>query len=197
MRIPAAILRRLSQTPSRRGVVSPIFHPGVTRRVRTMLLPGLVAVTLLQGCSDAAARSPLANAESSEGALVEAVLGALADKDRVALQGFLLSREEYETHLWPELPDREYTPFEFVWSLNEANSRKGLSQLLSTYGGLELELVSIRFTEEPEVHESFTLHPGAEVTVRRADTGDEGVLPSFDVLVEYGGGWKLLNYDEL
>jgi hypothetical protein len=124
-------------------------------------------------------------------------LGALADKDRVALQGFLLSREEYETHLWPELPDREYTPFEFVWSLNEANSRKGLSQLLSTYGGLELELVSIRFTEEPEVHDSFTLHPGAEVTVRRADTGDEGVLPSFDVLVEYGGGWKLLNYDEL
>lgn len=161
-----------------------------------MLLLGF-AVILFQGCRDAAARSPLANAERSEGALVEAVLGALVDADRVALQGFLLSREEYETFVWPELPDREHTPFEFVWSMNEVNSRKGLNQLLATYGGLTLEVVSVTFTEEPEVYDSFALHPGVEVKVRRTDTGEEGVLPTFDVFVEYGGRWKLLNYDEL
>lgn len=196
MKTPADLPDRHSHAPSRRGGRGPIFLPGVTRRVRQMLLLGL-AVILLQGCRDADARSPLANAERSEGALVEAVLGALADKDRVALQGFLLSRAEYETFLWPELPDSEHTPFEFVWSLNEVNSRKGLNQLLSTWGGMTLELVSVNFTEEPEVHDSFTLHPGVEVTVRRADTGEEGILPSFDVFVEYGGSWKLLNYDEL
>ncbi len=154
-------------------------------------------VMLTAACSDAVARSPLANAERSEGALVEAVLGALADKDRVALQGFLISREEYETLLWPEMPDQEYTPFEFVWGLNTTNSRKGLSQLLSSFGGMQLQVVSIDVTEEPEAYESFALHPGVEVTVRRTDTGEEGILPSFDVLVEYGGTWKLLNYDEL
>lgn len=193
---PAQTTRRTSQAPSRRRGRDAIFLPGVFGPVRLMLMLGLAAI-LLQGCSDAAARSPLANAERSEGALVEAVLGALADKDRVALQGFLLSREEYETLLWPEMPDGEHTPFDFVWSLNETNSRKGLNQLLGTYGGLTLELVSVNFTEEPEVYESFTLHPGVEVEVRRTDTGEEGILPSFDVMVEYGGSWKLLNYDEL
>jgi len=173
-----------------------MFPQGVIRPIRWMLALGFL-VMLTTACSDAVARSPLANAERSEGALVEAVLGALADKDRVALQGFLLSREEYESLLWPEMPDREYTPFDFVWSLNAANSRKGLGQLLNTYGGMTLELVSVNFTEEPEVYESFTLHPGVEVQVRRTDTGEEGILPSFDVLVEYGGSWKLLNYDEL
>lgn len=196
MTTPADATARISHPPSRRGGGGAILIPGVARRVRPMLLLGFAAV-LLSGCSDADARSPLANAERSEGALVEAVLGALADKDRVALQGFLLSREEYETLLWPELPDSEHTPFEFVWSLNEVNSRKGLNQLLSTYGGLPLELVSVNFMEEPEVHDRFTLHAGVEVKVRRADTGEEGILPSFDVFVEYGGSWKLLNYDEL
>lgn len=196
MTTPARAIARISHAPSRRGGRGPIFLPGVMCRVRRMLVLGF-AVVLLQACSDADARSPLANAERSEGALAEAVLGALAVQDRVALQGFLLSRDEYETLLWPEMPDREHTPFDFVWSLNAANSGKGLNQLLSTWGGMTLELVSVNFTEEPEVYDSFTLHPGVEVTVRRTATGEEGILPSFDVLVEYGGSWKLLNYDEL
>jgi hypothetical protein len=32
--------------------------------------------------------------------------------------------------------------------------------------------------------------------VRRVSDGEEGVLPILDVVVEYGGRWKLLNYDE-
>lgn len=196
MTTPARLPDRSSHTPSRRRGRGPIFNPGVSRRVRRALTLGF-AVLLLQACSDATARSPLANAEGSEGALVEAVLGALADKDRVALQGFLVSRAEYETLLWPEMPDKEYTPFDFVWGLNRTNSDDALDELLATYGGLELEVVSIEFPEEPEAYDSFTLHPGVRVTVRRTDTGEEGVLPSFDVFVEHGGAWKLLNYDEL
>ncbi len=109
----------------------------------------------------------------------------------------VLTRDEYETFIWPELPDGEYTPFDFVWGLADANNRKGLRQALSTYGGLGLELVSVTFTEEPEEYESFRLHPGVQVKVRRLDDGREGVLPTFDVFVEYGGTWKLMNLDEL
>ena len=29
------------------------------------------------------------------------------------------------------------------------------------------------------------------------DTGETGVLPSFDGFLQYGEGWKLLNLDEL
>jgi hypothetical protein len=159
----------------------------------------LMAVLLAPlGCgTDAQARSPLANARESEEALVEAVLEALALGDREALQGFLVSRSEYEGRLWPHMPDREHTTFGFVWGLNEVNSRKGLGQLLSQYGGVQLEFVELTFPSEPEVYDDFTLHFDVQVKVRRADTGEEGILPSFDVFVEYGDVWKLLNYDEL
>jgi hypothetical protein len=154
----------------------------------------LLSLSLLTGC---APDTPLENAAGSPEALVESVLSAVAAKDEAALKALLVTREEYETLLWPEMPDKDYTPFEFVWSLAQTNSRKGIRQVLSSYGGLRLELVSVEFPEDPEVYESFTMRPGARVVVRRPDTGEEGVLPTFDVFVEYGGGWKLLNYDEL
>lgn len=164
-------------------------------------LRGAVALLFLAagawGCIEAEASSALAYARSSREALVQAVLEALETGDGEAAQRFLLTREEYETLLRPKLPDGEYTPFDFVWSLAEVGNRKGLRQALSEYGGMSLELVSISYKEEPEVYPSFTLHPGAQVRVRRTDTGEEGILPSFDVLVEHGGGWKLMNLDEL
>lgn len=168
-----------------------------TRRFTRRVLVTVLVALVLEACGGLAASTPLANTRRTEEALVEAVLEASFAKDQVALQGFLVSRVEYETLLWPELPDREHTPFDFVWSLNAANSRKGLAQLLGSYGGMQLELVSINFTEEVEVYDGFRLHPGVEVTVRRAGTGEEGVLPSLDVFVEHGSGWKLVNYDEL
>lgn len=167
-------------------------------RAARILLVASVSVLAPFGCGgDAQASAPLANARESEEALVEAVLEALAREDREALQGFLVSRAEYEALLWPQLPDRGHTTFDFVWGLNEINSGKGLRQMLAEYGGMQLEFVGLTFPAEPEVHDDFTLHFDVQVKVRRTDTGQEGVLPSFDVFVDYGGGWKLLNYDEL
>lgn len=162
-----------------------------------ILLVASVSVLALGCGGDAQASAPLTGARESEEALVEAVLEALAREDREALQGFLVSRAEYEELLWPQLPDREHTTFDFVWGLNEINSSKGLEQMLEEYGGMQLEFVGLTFPAEPEVHDDFTLHFDVQVKVRRSDTGQEGVLPSFDVFVDYGGVWKLLNYDEL
>jgi hypothetical protein len=148
-------------------------------------------------CTDASARPALSHSQASARALVTEALQAMTADDLEGLEALLITREEYETLLWPELPDGEYTPFDFVWSLAETNNRKGSKQALSAYGGVPLEFVSISFSEESEVYPSFTLHPGVEVTVRRTDTGEQGVLPSFDVLLDYGGQWKLLNLDEL
>ncbi len=148
------------------------------------------------GCAEAANAVMEGFSESPED-LIRTALVAVANEDRSALAALLVTREEYETVLWPELPDGRYTPFEFVWSLASTNNRKGLRQLLAEYGGMRLELVSVTFDGEPEVHDHFTLHPDVRVTVRRMDDGVEGTLPSFDVLVKVGGGWKLMNYDEL
>jgi len=159
-------------------------------------LAGLMVLAVV-ACGGTEATSPLHGTRGSKEALVQSVLDAVAAKDHVALQSFLVTREEYERFLWPAMPDKEYTPFNFVWSLNETNSRKGLRQLLQRYGGLSLELVSVELGEDPERYGSFTLYPGTKVKVRRRDTGQEGILPSIDVLVRYGRAWKLMNYDEL
>lgn len=169
---------------------------GLRARATTAVLgvAALLSIASLTGC---APDTPLENTAASPEALVESVLSAVAAKDESALERLLVTRQEYETLLWPEMPDKEYTPFDFVWSLAETNSRKGIRQVLSSYGGLQLELVSIEFAEEPEVYDSFVMRPGARVVVRRPDTGEQGVLRTFDVFIEYGDGWKLLNYDEL
>jgi len=176
-------------------------RPGpVIRRLPTVgsAFAGLLlsVASVLGGCAGEES-SPLAQTRGSPSELVQAVLDAAELKDEEALRGFLLTREEYQTWLWPEMPDQKYTPFDFVWSINDTNNRKGLRQLLARLGGMDLEVLSVTFDEDPEVYESFTLHPGAKVVARRNDTGQEGPLPSFDVLVEYGDAWKLMNYDEL
>ncbi len=158
----------------------------------------LLAVALTTaGCGGG--DSPLSNTYPSPEALIEAALAAVEAEDGEALRALLLSREEFEQFVWPVLPDRNNTQLEFFWGTMAANTRKGVRQLENNYGGISIEIVSIEMPPEDELesYEEFTFHTGVVVTVRRTDTGEEGVLPSFDGLLEYGGRWKLLNYDEL
>lgn len=184
-----------SRGPSRRTGPRPIFLGGLTRRWVHLAAVSLLWITS-GGCADSAPPA-LSHAKDSPETLVAAALEAMATDDQASLEALLVTREEYETLLWPEMPDGEYTPFDFVWSLASTNNRKGTKQALSSYGGMPLKVVSVRFPEQPEVYQSFKLHPDVEVWVRRDDTGEEGKHPSFDVLVEYDGWWKLLNLDEL
>ena len=178
-----------------RSPVHPLMVGGM--KAFTAVVVAAVALSTMSGCREAAALSPLENAAPSGEVLVEGVLEALRHEDGEAMASYLVTRAEYETLLWPEMPDGEYTPFEFIWGMSYPRTRKGHRQALDRYGGMDLEFVSLEFEKEPEVYESFTLHKGATVTVRRRDTGEVGELPSIDVLVEYGGSWKLLNFDEI
>ena len=56
--------------------------------------------------------------------------------------------------------------------------------------------MSLEFKEPAEEYDGFTLYLGAELTVRRKSDGEQRILPILDVLVDYGGRWKLLNIDE-
>lgn len=165
---------------------------GAIRRTLGFLFVG----GLLVGCSEIAADSPLTHAYTSPEALAEAALTALADRDDDALRDLMITREEYETLLWPSMPDREHMPFDFVWSVTGPRSRKARREALDRFGGLPMELVRIDLGDEVERYEGFALHKGATMTVRRADTGEEGSLPLIDVLVEMGGGWKFMNFVE-
>ena len=168
-----------------------------TRMRRTLGGLGLLLTTLVAaGCSDLATGSPLANARKTPEALAEVALAAVTAEDHDALNALLVTREEYENLLWPEMPDGQHVTFEFVWGMSAPRSRKGRREVVNDFRGLPLELVSVDLGEETEEYESFTLWKDARMTVRRTDTGEEGVFPLMDVLVEMDGGWKFLNFRE-
>jgi hypothetical protein len=123
-------------------------------------------------------------------------LKAVAAEDDSALDALRITRDEYENLLWPALPDGEHVPFEFVWSLTGPRSRKARQEVMGEYLGIPLELVRVDLGERIERYEEFTLYQEARMTVRRTDTGAEGMIPLMDVLVEMGGGWKFLNFGE-
>ncbi len=176
-----------------------LLNPGGVATSPARRVMGLIVLTLaagVWGCSDLASDSLLSNARTSPEALAEAALGAVRSQDDALLASLQVTREEYESLLWPSLPDREYMPFDFVWSLTGPRSRKARTGVLGKYGGLPLELVRIDLGEDVEEYPEFTLFREARMTVRRTDTGQEGVFPLMDVLVHMGDGWKFLNFIE-
>jgi hypothetical protein len=156
----------------------------------------LFTVSLLGGtaCSDAVASSPLENAYASPEALAEAAITALVAHDEEALAALAIGRDEYETLLWPELPDGQHVTFEFVWGMSQPRTRKARRNQLRTYEGIPLEVVRVELGEEKEVYDSFTLHKDSRLWVRNTESGEEGLIPLMDVLVEMGGAWKFLNF---
>ena len=149
------------------------------------------------GGSGPATESPLSNAYRSPEALAEAALAAIADQDEGALQALLITREEYETLVWPVLPDsRGSTTFDFVWGISNPRNRKARAEVLEDYRGIPLELVSVDPGADVEAYDELVLYKEAVLTVRRTDTGEEGRMRFMDVLIEMGGGWKFMNFRE-
>lgn len=121
-------------------------------------------------------------------------MAALQAADDEALAALAVNRDEYETLLWPELPDRNHVTFDFVWGMSMPRTRKARRAAIDDYGGMPLEFVRVEVGQEKEFHGSFTLHRDSRMWVRNTETGQEGQLPLMDVLVEMGGGWKFLNF---
>lgn len=157
----------------------------------------LLALFTLAGCaSELAPDSPLSNARRSPEALAEAALEAIRAQDEEAVAALMVTRDEYETLLWPSLPDRNSVSFDFVWGMSAPRSRKARREALQDYGGLPLEVVRVDPGDDTEVYDDFTLYMDAELIVRRTDTGQEGRMPMMNVLVHMDGGWKFLNFRE-
>lgn len=148
----------------------------------------------LLGCTNDAAHSPLANAHGSPEALAQVALDAIAQGDGDRLTALVVTRDEYETLLWPVLPDRNQMPFEFAWSITAPRSRKARRAAIAEYEGVSLELERVELGTDVERYEEFTLYRRSRMWVRRPDTGAVGVLPLMDTLVEMDGGWKFMNF---
>ena len=170
-------------------VFVPVFVRGVV----------LAALWTAAGCSvgdDNAPLSPLHHTFPSPGALSEAVLFALADRDGDTLASLALSELEFRTAVWPDLPSsrpERGVPFDYAWGDLHQKSNNALRRLITRYGGQRYELVDVRFAGETTPYATYQVHRETVLDLRDEE-GEELTLALFGSILERDGEFKLFSY---
>lgn len=146
-------------------------------------------------CVSCGSAPPLQHTHPSPDALAAAVLAAIAQNDRAALERFALSEQEFRDHVWPELPasrPERNLPFSYVWGDLRQKSAASLTTTLAEHGGRHYEPVNVEFDDETG-YDSFRVHREASFRVRDA-AGTETTLRVCGSLIEKDGAWKVFSY---
>ncbi len=170
----------------------PLFCVLTKEMGRRTLVLSLVAV-FAAACSPA---PPLANTHASFEALATAVLDALAQRDRDALEAIALREQEFRDHVWPDLPaarPERNLPFSYVWGDLRQNSDANLATTLAKHGGHRYELVSVRFEGASTRYSMCQVHRQTVLTVRNV-MGVQQELRLFGSSLEEKGEWKVFSY---
>ena len=152
----------------------------------------LALVIALSGCGGV---PPLTDTYPGVESLAEAVLDALARKDRAALEGMALSEREFRDHVWPELPasrPERNLPFSYVWGDLRQKSLGALSETLARHGGRRYELVRVTFNGQTD-YQGFRVYREATFRVRDAE-GQEQPIRVCGSFIEKDGAWKVFSF---
>jgi len=165
--------------------------PGVDR-ARALVL-GLVALAPLAACGPTPER--FARSFESQRELAEAFLRALEQRDRARIESLALSREEFKSEAYPEMPAYGSIPAEFAWSQLAARSRYGLSRVLSAHGGRTYELLDLSYQGGHTAYRTFVVHRRTMLRVRDRASGEEATLALFGSILEHRGRFKLFSFN--
>jgi hypothetical protein len=157
------------------------------------LVLGLVAVASLDSCAPAPER--FARSFESPRALAEEFLRALESKDRGRLESLALTREEFKTEAYPEMPAYGSVPAEFAWSQLALKSSHGLANVLAMHGGRAYELVDLSYRGGHTAYRTFVVHRRAMLRVRDRKSGEEATLALFGSVLEHRGRFKLFSFN--
>lgn len=129
-------------------------------------------------------------------AVAEAVLDALQREDLAALHAVRVDRSTYSEVLWPGFP--QYDPgrpgdWDFYWTMHQMNSLGGAGNVLTDFGGMDLELLEI-LPHEITSHPGYTMWRRCSLRVRDRATGEVQVIRAFGSLVGIDGRWQVLGY---
>jgi len=155
----------------------------------------LFALTAAQACRTvSSAPRMLANAEPSPEALARRFLDDLARSDVDAMKHLRISKEEFCTYVFPELPASKTPNVECDWVWNQATlkSMSGMARTLERHRGMRYELVAVRFATT-EDYASYRVLKNPVVTVRD-ETGATEEIRLFGSLLELDGQYKLFSF---
>jgi hypothetical protein len=154
---------------------------------------------LLMLCGTAAcapAPPALSHAADSPEALGRAVVERLTTRDVAGLRQLMLTRDEFEAHVWPYLPaSRPETnmPMSFVWNRLQQQSEGYLAQAVARHGGQPLTFVGIATTGAASDYGTVRVDRDSTMTVRTA-SGDLEEVKLFGSIVRQGSHYKVFSY---
>jgi hypothetical protein len=109
-----------------------------------------------------------------------------------------VSRQEYDEFIWPELPQsRPITNMKSSdgWKFHDADCRDAVKAALSYWGGKELRLADVEFTEGIAQYANFNLLRG--VRIHAVDAADRDVIMTIaPIFAERNGRWKVYHFKE-
>lgn len=138
---------------------------------------------------------PLAPSYESKDAAVQAFLGALAARDRAALESMVITETEFKKYIWPELPSSAPDvgmPVDYVWGDTAQKNQGYLAQLLADHGGQRYELIAVSFAGETTDYGRFRVHRKTTLDLK----GPKGAqtLKLFGSMIESDGHWKIYSF---
>ncbi len=139
---------------------------------------------------------PLDPVYPTKEALAQAVVDAMTARDVARLHELAVSRTEFTTHIWPQLPASKGglgMPVEYAWADTEMKSRGYLAVTLADIGGQSWTVTAIAFGRPPADYGGFRIHPDAKLSMRNA-SGQLSERRLFGSMIETPTGWKLSSY---
>ena len=124
--------------------------------------------------------------------LAREVLFLLEAGDVAGLHALALNEEEFEEHVWPEMPARQGIPVDFAWDDLDEKSQRALARTVARHGRRRYELLDVRFTEVTP-YQTFLVHRRARLRVRD-ERGREGAIDVFGSVLEKDKRFKLFSF---
>lgn len=140
----------------------------------------------------------LSHAYDTPEELVQDILDLVLYEDRAGIESLHVTKEEFATLCWPEFPQsRPITniPVGDAWMFHAAHCHEGTSNLLKDWGGTELSLREIEYTEGLARYRNFNLYHGIIVHAV-TDRGEPVRLTHIPSLIERNGRWKVYMYKD-
>jgi hypothetical protein len=155
-----------------------------------------VALALVAAASCRETAPPLTNVAPTKEAAAQAVVDALAARDRARLEALAISETEFKSYIWPKLPASDPKvgmPVDYLWADTSSKSRGYLAQTLAAHGGEQWTIADVAFEAAPTDYGSFRIHPGTRLSLR-GPSGQHTERRLFGSMAETEAGWKVYSY---
>jgi hypothetical protein len=128
--------------------------------------------------------------------LARAILTAVRANDTKALHSLRVSNREFARIFWPEFPQsRPATNVQAddAWFFHDASCHDGVSEIVSEFGGRDLELFEVQCKKGRLDYTNFDLYD--DIVIEAVDSRGERIsIPWATTFAERHGKWKVFLY---